>query len=83
MKFYNNVDGLGGMLTEMCQTEKDQYPKDYHLYVESEKYNKLVNRTKQKWTHRYREETSGSSRERGRGEGLDRRMGLRGTDYST
>ena len=67
----------------MCQTEKDQYPKDYHLYVESEKYNKLVNITKQKWTHRYREETCGSSRERGRREGLDRRMGLRGRDYST
>ena len=30
----------------------------YHLYVESEKYNKLVNITKKKQSHRYREQTS-------------------------
>ena len=77
------MDGLGGTLSEMCQTEKDQYPKYYHLYVESEKYNKLVNITKQKWTHRYREEASGSRRGRGRWEGLDRCTGLRGTDCYT
>ena len=29
----------------------------YHLYVESKKYNKLVNITKKKQTHRYREQT--------------------------
>jgi len=51
----------------MCQAEKDQHPEYYHLHVESEKYNKLANITKQKWTHRYREETSGSRRGRGRG----------------
>ena len=31
----------------------------YHLYVESEKYNKLVNKTKTKRNHRYRQQTSG------------------------
>ena len=31
----------------------------YHLYMESKKYNKLVNKTKKKQTHRYREQTSG------------------------
>ena len=29
----------------------------YHLYVESKKYNKLVNITKKKQTHWYREQT--------------------------
>ena len=29
----------------------------YHLYVQSEKQNKLVNMTKQKQTHIYREQT--------------------------
>ena len=32
---------------------------DIHLYVESEKYNKLVNITKKKQTLRHREQTSG------------------------
>ena len=36
----------------------------YHLYVESEKYNKLVNLAKKKQTHQYREQTSGSSGEK-------------------
>ena len=31
----------------------------YHLYVESKKYNKLVNKTKKQQAHRYREQTSG------------------------
>ena len=42
------------MLNEISQTEKDKY-----LYVESrKKHNKLVNKTKKKLTHRYREQTS-------------------------
>ena len=36
----------------------------YHLYVESKKYNKLVNITKKKQTHRYREETRVMNEER-------------------
>ena len=39
----------------------------YHLYVESKKYNKLVNKTKKKQTHRYREGTSGYQWGEGRG----------------
>ena len=36
----------------------------YHLYVESRKYNKLVNITKKKQTQRYREKTGVTSGER-------------------
>ena len=43
------------MLSEISQREKDKY----HLHVESKKYNKLVNITKKKQTHGYREQTSG------------------------
>ena len=38
----------------------------YHLYVESEKYNRLVNKTKRQ-THRYKEQTSGYHWEEGTG----------------
>ena len=31
----------------------------YHLYVEAKKYNKLVNITKKRQTHRYGEQTGG------------------------
>lgn len=31
----------------------------YHLHVESKKYNELVNITKKKQSHRYREQNSG------------------------
>ena len=41
----------------------------YHLYVESKKYNKLVNTTKKKQTHRYREQTGGYQWGEGREEG--------------
>ena len=46
------------MLSEISWTERDKYCM-YHLYVESKKYNKLVNTTKKKPTDRYREQTSG------------------------
>ena len=39
------IDLEGIMLSETSQTEKDKYH-IYHLYVESKKYNKLVNITK-------------------------------------
>ena len=38
------MDLEGIMLSETSQTEKDKYC-IYHLYVESKKYNKLVNIT--------------------------------------
>ena len=46
------------MLSEISQTEKDKYYR-YHLYIESKKYNQLLNVTKKKQTHRYIEQTSG------------------------
>ena len=51
----------------------------YHLYVESKKYNKLVNKTKKKQTHTYREQISGYQWGEGRGEGQyrgERKKGL-------
>ena len=50
------------------------------LGVESKKYNKLVNKTKKKQTHRYREQTSGYQWGEGRG-GRIRGRELRGTNY--
>ena len=41
----------------------------HHLYVKSKKYNKLVNKTEKKNTHRYREQTSGCQWGEGRGRG--------------
>ena len=46
------------MLSEISQTKTNTVW--YRLYLESKKYNKLVNKTKKKQTHRYREQTSGS-----------------------
>ena len=52
----------------------------FHLYVESKKQNKWTNITKQKQTHRYREQASGCQRGEGWGEGQNRWRGLRGTN---
>ena len=41
----------------------------YYLYMESKIYNKLVNITKEKQIHRYREQTSGYQWGEGRGRG--------------
>ena len=53
------------MLNERSQAKTDTVC--YHLYVESKKYNKLVNIAKKKQTHRYREQTSGYQLGEGRG----------------
>ena len=45
------------MLSEISQTEKDKYC--MISYIESKKYNKLMNIAKKKQTHRHREQTSG------------------------
>ena len=50
-----NLEGI--MLRERSQRTKSIVW--YHLYVESKKYNKLINVTKKKQIHRYREQTSG------------------------
>ena len=51
------------------------------LIVESKKYNKLVNITKKKLTHRYREQTSGYQWGEVSGEEQYRGRGLSGTNY--
>ena len=61
-----NLEGI--MLSEISQTEKDKYCM-IHLYVKSKKYNKLVNITKKKQAHRYREQTSGYQCREGTGGG--------------
>jgi len=53
----------------------------YHLYVETKKYNKLVNITKRKQTQRYREPTSDYQRAEGGGKKQYRSKGLRGANY--
>ena len=65
------------MLSEISKTEKKNTVW-YHLYVESKKYNKLVNKTKKKQTHRYREQTVVTSAGRGeRGNiGVEEKKGL-------
>ena len=66
------IDLEGIMLSEISQTRKTNAVW-YHLYVESKKYNKIVNITKKKQTQRYREQTSGYQWGDGRGmEGQDR-----------
>ena len=49
------------MLREISQADKDTY------HMESEKYSKLVNVTKKKQVHRYKQQTSGSQWGEGRG----------------
>ena len=49
--------------------------------MESKKQSKVVNITKKKQTHRYREQTSGFQREEGKGAGQYRGRGLRDTNY--
>ena len=56
------------MLSEISQTKTNTV---YYFYVESKKYNKLVNITKKKQTHRYRKQTRGYQWGKGRREGQD------------
>ena len=67
------------MLSEISQRKTNTVW--YHLCVESKKYNKPLNITKKKQTHRYREHTGGYQWGEGRGEGQYRRRGLQGTNY--
>ena len=57
------MDLEGIMLSEIRQKKTNTVW--YHLRVESKKYNTLVNITKKKQTHRYREQTSGYQLGRG------------------
>ena len=50
------MDLEGIMLSEISQTKTNTV---YHLYLESKKYNKLVNITEKQQIHRYRAQISG------------------------
>ena len=49
------MDGLGGYYAKWNVRQRKINTVWYHLYVESKHYNKLVNVTKKKQTHSYRE----------------------------
>ena len=48
----SNMDGRGGHYAKWNKSERERHVVWYHLYVESKKCNKLVNKTKNKQTHR-------------------------------
>ena len=60
------MDFEGIMLSEIRQTEKDKYCM-ISLICGIKQYNKLVNITKKKQTHRYREQASGYQWGKGKG----------------
>ena len=49
------MDLEGIILSEVSQTKTNTLR--HHLFLESKRYNKLVNITKKKQIHRYREQT--------------------------
>ena len=55
----SNMDGLGRNYAKWNKSTEENNTVWYHLYVKSKQYNKLMNKTGMKQTHRYREETSG------------------------
>ena len=61
------MDLEGFMLREISWTEKDKSMTS--LICGTKRYNKLVNITKKKQTHRHREQTSGYTEERSGGRG--------------
>ena len=62
----NNIGGPGGhYASEISQRKTNTVW--YHLHAESKRHNKLMNITKKKQTHRYREQTRGYCGERVRG----------------
>ena len=73
----DEIDGI--ILSEINQTEKDKYVW-YHLYVELKKNNKLVARSKNKQTQRYREQTSSYQWGEAGEEGQNRGKRLRSTN---
>ena len=76
----SNMNGLGGHSTKWNKQRKINTVW-YHLYVESKKYNKLVNIINKKQTHRYREQNNGYQRGEGKGEEQYRSREVRGTNY--
>ena len=77
-----HMDGPGGHYAKWNKSDRErQILHDYHLYVKSKKYNKLVNIRKKKQTHKYRGQTSGYQWGDRRGEGQYRGRWERGTNY--
>ena len=52
--FCSNMDGLRGHYAKWNKSDKERKVIWYHLYIEPKKYNKLVNVTEKKKTHRSR-----------------------------
>ena len=76
------MDGLGGHYAKLNKSDRERqilYDVTYMWHLK--KYNKLVNITKQKQTHRSREQASGYQWGEGRGEGQNRGRGGRGTNH--
>ena len=69
----SNIDGLGGHYAKWNKSdgERQILYNITHMY-NLKKYNKLVNITKKKQTHRYRKQTSSYQWEERRGEGQNR-----------
>ena len=66
----SNIDGLGRHYAEGNKSDRErQILYDITYMWNLKKYNKLVNKTKKKQTHRYREQTSGYQWGRGKGGG--------------
>jgi len=63
------------MLSKISQRKRNTVC--YHLYVESRKYNKLVNITKKKQTHGYRNQTSSYHWREASGKGQYKRRGYK------
>ena len=76
------MDGLGGYYAKWNKPDRErQILYDITYMWNLKKYNKLVNITKKKQTHRYREQTSGYQWEEGRGEGQYRSRELSDANY--
>ena len=62
------MDGPRGYCANKLDRERKTNTIWFHLYVESKKQNKLINITKQKKSHRYREQTARGKGYRGKRE---------------
>ena len=65
------------MLCQLSHREKDKYFM-ISLICRTKKYSKLVNKTKQKQTHSYRDQTSGYQWGEGRGKGGTEKRAIMG-----
>ena len=76
------MNGLGGYYAKWNKPNRERKVLYGITYLWNLKtYNKLVNITKRKQTHRYGEETSGYQWGDRKGEDQHRGRGLRGTNY--